>query len=123
MEALWTSDKRGLARFDSYQPEYSLVERQGFEVEAMKVCRHYGIGVIPYSPLAAGFLTGKYRKGGERPDSVRAGGVLDKYGNDKGYAAIDALDEIGRAQQNGRSDRACVAPRQPGHDRPDHRRE
>ena len=97
VEALWTSDKRGLTRFDSYQPEYSLVERQGFEVEAMKVCKHYGIGVIPYSPLAGGFLTGKYRKNGERPDSVRAGGVLDKYGNDKGYTAIDALDEIGRA--------------------------
>lgn len=97
MEALATSDKRGLARFDSYQPEYSLVERQGFEVEAMKVCQHYGIGVIPYSPLAGGFLTGKYRKGGDRPNSVRAGGALDRYGNDKGFAAVEALDEIGRA--------------------------
>ena len=97
MEAIATSDRRGLARFDCYQPEYSLVERQGFEVEAMKVCKHYGLGVIPYSPLAGGFLTGKYRRDSPAPDSVRARGNLDKYGNERGYALIDALDEIGRA--------------------------
>ena len=97
MEALAVSDKRGLARFDCYQPEYSLVERSLFEYEASPLCKHYGLGVIPYSPLAGGFLTGKYRKDGPRPESVRAGGVLDKYGNERGYAVIDALEEIGNA--------------------------
>ena len=98
MESLAASDKRNLARFDCYQPEYSLVERQLFEYEAGPLCRHYGIGVIPYSPLAGGFLTGKYRRDSERPDSVRAGGILEKYGNEQGYALIDALEEIGKTR-------------------------
>jgi aryl-alcohol dehydrogenase-like predicted oxidoreductase len=97
MEAIATSEKRDLVRFDCYQPEYSLVERQGFEVEAMKVCQHYGLGVIPYSPLAGGFLTGKYRRDSPAPDSVRAQGVLNKYGNEQGYALIDALNETAKA--------------------------
>ena len=97
MEALANSDKRGYARFDSYQPEYSLMERQLFEYEAMPLCRHYGLGVIPYSPLAGGFLTGKYRRDSPRPESVRAGGILDRYGNDRGWAVIEALDEISKA--------------------------
>lgn len=95
MEALWTSDKRDLVRFDSYQPEYSLMERQLFEYEAMPLCKHYGLGVIPYSPLAGGFLTGKYRAGGEKPVSVRADGALNRYGNERGWAVIEALEQIG----------------------------
>lgn len=95
MEALGSADRRGLARFDCYQPEYSLVERSGFEIEALPLCRHYGLGVIPYSPLAGGFLTGKYRRDTPPPQSVRARGNLEKYGNERGWALIDALDEIG----------------------------
>lgn len=97
MEALWHSDKRGFARFDSYQPQYSLMERQLFEYEAMPLCKHYGIGVIPYSPLAAGFLTGKYRKDSPAPESARASGNLKNYGNDTGWVVIDALEEIGKS--------------------------
>jgi aryl-alcohol dehydrogenase-like predicted oxidoreductase len=62
MQALWISDKNGLARFDSLQPHYNLVHREEFERELAAVCRAYQIGVIPYSPLAGGFLTGKYRR-------------------------------------------------------------
>lgn len=97
MEAIAASDKRSLARFDCYQPEYSLMERSLFEYEAAPLCKHYQLGVIPYSPLAAGFLTGKYRKDGPRPESARAGGVLEKYGNESGYAVIDALEEVAKA--------------------------
>ncbi|MBV9848105.1 MAG: aldo/keto reductase [Armatimonadetes bacterium] len=97
MEAVATSDRRGLARFDCYQPEYSLMERQLFEYEAMPFCKHYGLGVIPYSPLAGGFLTGKYRRDSPPPESVRARVNLQNYGNERGWAVIDALDEIGRA--------------------------
>lgn len=97
-EALWQSDKRNLARFDTYQPEYSLMERQLFEYEAMPFCKHHGLAVIPYSPLAGGFLTGKYRKGDPVPDSVRAKGNMDKYGNDRGYAVIQELDRIARGR-------------------------
>ncbi len=95
MEALASADKRGYPRFDCYQPEYSLMERAGFEIEAMPLCKHYQLGVIPYSPLAAGFLTGKYRRNTE-VSSVRAKGNLDKYGNENGWKVIDTLEEIGR---------------------------
>ena len=95
MESFWHSDKRDLSRFESYQPEYSLMERSLFEYEAMPLCKHYEIGVIPYSPLAGGFLTGKYRRDSPHPESVRAGGNLSKYGNEAGWAVIEALDKIG----------------------------
>jgi aryl-alcohol dehydrogenase-like predicted oxidoreductase len=97
MEAVAASEKHGLARFESYQPQYSLMERQLFEYEALPFCKHYGLAVIPYSPLAGGFLTGKYRADGPRPDSVRAGGNLENYGNERGWAVITALEEIGKA--------------------------
>ena len=97
MEALWRSDQGGLARFNSYQPEYSLMERAGFEIEARPLCKHHGLGVIPYSPLAGGFLTGKYRRGAS-VDSVRATDIWKKYGNDRGFAVIEKLAEIGRAR-------------------------
>jgi aryl-alcohol dehydrogenase-like predicted oxidoreductase len=94
MEALWQSDRNSFARFVSYQPHYSLMERAGFEIEAMPLCKHHGLGVIPYSPLASGFLTGKYRPG-TKVESTRAGDVRD-YVNDRGYAVVAALEKIGR---------------------------
>ncbi len=59
--ALWASDKHNLTRHDSLQPHYNLAHRAEFERELKPLCEEQGIGVIPYSPLAAGFLTGKYR--------------------------------------------------------------
>ena len=56
-----------MARYDSLQPHYNLVKRAEFERELADVCRIYRLGVIPYSPLAAGFLTGKYRKDAALP--------------------------------------------------------
>ncbi len=96
-KSLWVSDVKGLARFDSLQPHYSLVHRAEFERELEPLCRDQGIGVIPYSPLAGGFLTGKYRRGGDLPDSARADGVRNRYMNEQGFAAVDKLEEIGRS--------------------------
>jgi aryl-alcohol dehydrogenase-like predicted oxidoreductase len=96
MEALWRSDQRGYPRIVSYQPEYSLMERALFEMEAMPLCRHYQLGVIPYSPLAAGFLTGKYRRGGA-VESVRADWVGKRYLTDTGYQTIETLEKIARS--------------------------
>ena len=69
--ALWTSEKHGLARYDSLQPHYNLAHRAEFERELMPLCKDQGIGVIPYSPLAAGFLTGKYQRGGGDAERAR----------------------------------------------------
>jgi aryl-alcohol dehydrogenase-like predicted oxidoreductase len=96
MQALWASDKHGFERFVSIQPEYSLVQptRQHFETEIAKVCLHYGVGVVPYSPLAAGFLTGKYRRGAELPESVRAQGIQGSRMNEQNWTIVDRLLEI-----------------------------
>jgi aryl-alcohol dehydrogenase-like predicted oxidoreductase len=96
MEALWQADKHGYPRFDCYQPEYSLMERAGFEIEALPLCKHHQIGVIPYSPLAGGFLTGKYQRNTE-VSSVRAKGNLDRYGNERGWSTVETLEDIAQA--------------------------
>ncbi|MEE8413747.1 MAG: aldo/keto reductase [Dehalococcoidales bacterium] len=69
-EALWTSKANNLHSFATVQPGYSLLNRQ-IEKELVPCCQSYGIGVIPYSPLAGGFLTGKYRKGEDLPSDGR----------------------------------------------------
>lgn len=96
MQSLWASDKHGFESFISIQPEYSMVAptRANFERELARVCLEYGIGVIPYSPLAAGFLTGKYRRGQPLPDSVRAGGIESSRMNEQNWQLVDKLVEI-----------------------------
>ena len=93
MEALWTSDKFGLARYDSIQPHYNLVHRAEFERELGEACRSYGIGIIPYSPLAGGFLTGKYSRN-SATDSVRAESVRQRYFNDAGWKVLKAVQSV-----------------------------
>ena len=93
MEALWTSDKCGLARYNSIQPHYNLVNRAEFERELAEVCLANGIGIIPYSPLAGGFLTGKYSRDRDT-DSVRAEGVRQRYFNDAGWKVLDAVRAV-----------------------------
>ena len=93
MEALWTSDKHGLARYNSIQPHYNLVNRAEFERELAEVCLANGIGIIPYSPLAGGFLTGKYSRDRDT-DSVRAEGVRQRYFNDAGWKVLDAVRAV-----------------------------
>jgi len=70
-EALWASDKLNLNRFACIQPLYNIVNRD-IEVELLPLCREYGIGVVTYSPLARGILTGKYKKFGDYPEGTRA---------------------------------------------------
>jgi aryl-alcohol dehydrogenase-like predicted oxidoreductase len=94
MQSLWISDKHGHPRYDSLQPNYSLAHRKEYESELEPLCLQEGIGVIPYSPLAAGFLTGKYRRGQDLPQSGRADSVKSRYLHDQGYALIDCLDDI-----------------------------
>jgi aryl-alcohol dehydrogenase-like predicted oxidoreductase len=71
MEALWTSDKLDLHRFACIQPLYNIVNRD-IEVELLPACKGFGIGVVSYSPLARGILTGKYKAGERYPEGSRA---------------------------------------------------
>ena len=97
MQALWTSQERGFARYDCLQPHYHLAHREEFERELADVCRTYQIGVIPYSPLAGGFLTGKYRRD-MTPDSVRIRGV-SRYFSDANWSLLDKMDQIAEKRQ------------------------
>jgi aryl-alcohol dehydrogenase-like predicted oxidoreductase len=72
MEALWISDHNGLARFECYQPQYSLVVRD-IEQELIPLCRYKGLGVVAWSPLAGGFLSGKYKPGQRSLAGTRSG--------------------------------------------------
>jgi len=96
MQALWTSDKRGFESFVSIQPDYSLIAptRANFEREISKVCLEYGVGVTPYSPLAAGFLTGKYRRDQPLPESVRAGEISQQTLSEQNWNILDTLLEL-----------------------------
>lgn len=90
-KTLWVSDVHHLARFDCLQPHYSLFNRAEFERELQPLCLDQGIGVIPYSPLAAGFLTGKYHRGQADADTTRSNsGLIQRLIHDP--AAHDALD-------------------------------
>src|SRR4051794_36124967 len=96
--ALGTSERLHAARYDSLQPHYNLAHRDEFERELEELCLDQKIGVIPYSPLAGGFLTGKYRRGADVPESARASGVQKRYFNERGWAIIDALEQVAQAR-------------------------
>jgi aryl-alcohol dehydrogenase-like predicted oxidoreductase len=93
-QALELGEREGLARYVALQPHYNLMERREYESELAPVCERRGLACIPYFGLARGFLTGKYRRDGPRPDSPRASGVLEDYGNDRGWAVIEAVEAI-----------------------------
>lgn len=94
-EALETSKGKKLASYETLQPHYNLVEREGYEADLAPVVAQYGIGVIPYFSLAGGFLTGKYRSEADLQGKARAG-IAGKYVNARGLAVLDALDEVAK---------------------------
>lgn len=98
VQSLWVSEKFGLEKFVCIQPHYNLLGRDEFERELRQVCMEYGIGVIPYSPLAGGFLSGKYRKGKRAPHSVRAKGLQHAM-TDRNFELIERMDVIGKKQK------------------------
>jgi aryl-alcohol dehydrogenase-like predicted oxidoreductase len=92
--ALWESDRRGYVRYECLQPKYNLVFRDEYERELEPLCLEQNIGVIPYSSLASGFLSGKYRRGGALPTTARAAGVQKTYMTDRGFAVLGAVEKV-----------------------------
>ena len=93
-EAIWVSRLHHLREYACLQPHYNLVHRAEFERELAEVCRAYGLGVIPYSPLAGGFLTGKYR-----PENTAESARLrsaQRHFNERNWNLLDQLALIGR---------------------------
>jgi aryl-alcohol dehydrogenase-like predicted oxidoreductase len=91
-QALATSQRLGLPRYQSLQPQYNLYDRAEFERELRPLCLREQLGVINYYALAAGFLTGKYRSPEDAAQSPRGAGVVKKYLNARGQRILTALD-------------------------------
>jgi aryl-alcohol dehydrogenase-like predicted oxidoreductase len=103
VEAQWVADRRGRERFVCEQPPYSILVR-GVENDVLPTARRYGMGVIPWSPLAGGWLTGNWRKGREAPQSTRAQRLPQRYDlslpeNQLKLDAADALAQL--AEESG----------------------
>ncbi len=96
VEAAWIADVRNLAPYISAQNEYSLLERS-VERELVPACRQFGVGILPFFPLASGLLTGKYKRGVEPPKDTRFGAMkplADRYMNDANWAALERIEEF-----------------------------
>jgi aryl-alcohol dehydrogenase-like predicted oxidoreductase len=103
VEAQWVAQRRGRERFVCEQPPYSIMVR-GIEAEVLPVCQRYGMGVIPWSPLAGGWLTGRYRQGADLPVSNRAQRIPQRFdlslpGNQAKLVAAEQLAVL--AEENG----------------------
>ena len=106
-DAEWTARTKGYARFVSAQNEWSLLERK-IEPEIMPACRQFGLGQLPFFPLASGFLTGKYTRGAELPEGTRLAAWskamparIDALTSDANWDRLDALTRF--AEQRGRT--------------------
>jgi len=93
--ALETSRKTGLPKYQSLQPNYNLYDRAEFEAQLEPLCIKEGLGVINYFPLAAGFLSGKYRSESDTAGKPRAG-MVKKYLNERGLKILSALDTVAK---------------------------
>jgi aryl-alcohol dehydrogenase-like predicted oxidoreductase len=95
--AQWVAQRRNRERFVTEQPPYSMLVR-GIEAEVLPACQEYRMGVLPWSPLAGGWLSGRYRKGADLPASTRASRLPQRYdpalpGN---RAKLDAVEELSK---------------------------
>jgi aryl-alcohol dehydrogenase-like predicted oxidoreductase len=95
VESQWVADRRGLGRYVTEQPPYSLLVR-GIEADVLPVCERHGLGVIPWSPLGGGWLSGKWRKGREA-ESHRGSWTPGRFdlSTPENRAKLDAADALG----------------------------
>ena len=95
MKALCMANARAWERFVSLQAYYSLAGRD-LEHELLPLCREEGLGVMPWSPLSGGFLTGKYRRGQDSPAGARRSGFDFPPVDERGFDAVEALDALAK---------------------------
>jgi aryl-alcohol dehydrogenase-like predicted oxidoreductase len=95
VEAQWVAERRGRERFRCEQPPYSIFVR-GIETSVLPTCQRYGMGVIPWSPLAGGWLTGKYRRDAPAPTTGRASRTPDRFDYDKAenQRKLDLVEDL-----------------------------
>jgi aryl-alcohol dehydrogenase-like predicted oxidoreductase len=98
MESLWLSDTKGWARFEAYQPQYSLVVRD-IDEEILPACEAKGLGIVAWSPLASGYLAGKYKPGDLKADGTRSAegwGFQSRYFAPNHAEILQALFDVAR---------------------------
>jgi aryl-alcohol dehydrogenase-like predicted oxidoreductase len=103
VEAQWVAKERNRERFVTEQPPYSMLVR-GVENDVLPTCRRHGMGVIPWSPLAGGWLSGAWRKGQDAPDSTRADRLPARYDLSipENQRKLDVVEELAQvAEQAG----------------------
>jgi len=96
MNSLWTSKTERLASFVTLQAEYSLVARD-LEREHVPLCREMGLGILPWSPLGGGFLSGKYDRSQPLPEGTRLAKMKDRYArfdNERGWRTLGVVKEV-----------------------------
>ena len=95
VEAQWVAERRGRERFVCEQPPYSIFAR-GVEAAVLPTCQRYGMGVIPWSPLNGGWLTGRYRRGRDLPEGGRASRMPQRFDPDIPANArkLDLVEEL-----------------------------
>jgi aryl-alcohol dehydrogenase-like predicted oxidoreductase len=100
-ETLNVCAAQNLPHYEALQPHYNLVHRQEYEAELMALCQRENLGVIPYSPLAGGFLTGKYQRDGSVPAKSRGHGSdrMRNYTNNEGFTIVETLAEMAQQRQ------------------------
>ncbi len=116
MKSLWTSDKQDYSRFDCLQPQYSLICRE-IEREILPLCRLEGVGVIPWSPLGGGFLSGKYRKDQKPPSDARLTrmDMWNRLRDNRNWEILEVLEQVAR-ERNRKPSQVALAwvNQQPG---------
>lgn len=98
MDSLWTSRTQNLERFVTLQAQYSLIVRD-LEREHVPLCEKNGVGILPWSPLAGGFLTGKYRRNEPPPAGARLDKWKDRlagFDNERNWRILDACDAVAK---------------------------
>ncbi len=98
MESLWVSDKRSLDRFVSLQAQYSLAQR-ALEREHVPLCTKFGLGILPWSPLAAGLLSGKYQRGQSPPEGTRLAQWKERmkgFDTDRNWSIVELLGTVAK---------------------------
>ncbi len=102
VDALWISRSRGLASYVSAQNQYNLLDRR-IERELIPACREFGVGILPYFPLASGFLTGKYKRGAEPPKGTRLSlvqRIAQQALTDENFATLERLEKFASSREH-----------------------
>lgn len=105
VESLWAAERNRTRRYEAVQLQWSLLER-GAEREVVPACRQFGLGTLVWSPLASGFLSGKYRRGAPMPEGTRLTewkDTMKRIGVERSYDVIEKLDAIAK-----RRDASCA---------------